>query len=403
MSHSVKMLSEYAKKDTFCILPFIGVSICHDTISPCCKLHLQKFDISNADRSLDEFFGGHQLKNMQNCFLNNQIPKACEQCFSKTNHYPSLQNNQFLKFYSEDAESNAQISQLTIMLSNVCNLACRMCGPFASSTIDNNWDNKLIKITNMQKTSKRFKNNVDEIFSEILNNDKFKTLKSVIITGGEPLLHKNLFDFLERLYFSGTKYVAITTRLSSDNFNFLEQFNLLDFSKKIINVSIDGDKIVHQYVSHFLKIDELEKNIGRISTSSITTIVTFTASIFNCHNIIRAAQYIETIAPTAFLRFNFVTNDYLQFYILPQSLKENVFKKFKSDLAQIKLTKFNSDFLNAAEHYLISGLNTNPDNMLFNKFQEYTNHLDEKYKTDILEIFPDLRGYLSFNKNESLT
>jgi len=107
--------------------------------------------------------------------------------------------------------------RLEIAFSRTCNLACSYCGPGFSSSwakdIKNNGSYDLISTT-------RFNRDIKEKVLEEDNNqyvdaflkwwpDLCKTLQVIRFTGGEPLLHKKFWEFLDLMddTFQGSLYV----------------------------------------------------------------------------------------------------------------------------------------------------------------------------------------------------
>ena len=140
-----------------------------------------------------------------------------------------------------------EVEFIDISLSKDCNLACKMCGPWASST----W-NKLTKdneeIHEFQKPSNMsFSADIEKIF----NGVNLKKLTTIKLLGGEPFITpqtKDLFEYLD-------------ANANLQNINFITNTNMTFFPDKLmkylikfkalgISLSIDGIDKINSYVRY---------------------------------------------------------------------------------------------------------------------------------------------------------
>lgn len=126
---------------------------------------------------------------------------------------------------------------ITWQINNLCNFNCPYCGKFTNDDPD------------VYKYSPR---HIAECF------DKTKKNWHIIITGGEPFLHKNLIEICSLL--TKNHYISINTNLSSPKiFEFADK---IDPAKVlVINASIHFSvrkerNILDEYIKHFIYLQE---------------------------------------------------------------------------------------------------------------------------------------------------
>jgi uncharacterized radical SAM superfamily Fe-S cluster-containing enzyme len=150
----------------FCNTPWYELHIYWDgSLGICCqedhKLYSssdQQYNIANM--SIQEWFNSDPVKKFRTDILGNQRVSACRRCYVEEDHGGNsrrLKSNQksviftrtafndsyvqspgyknFFHSYQNHGETTSHPIDLHIDLGNFCNLACKMCGPRASSTI----------------------------------------------------------------------------------------------------------------------------------------------------------------------------------------------------------------------------------------------------------------------------
>ena len=190
---------------------------------------------------------------------------------------------------------------LDIDIGNKCNLACRMCGPWASSLIAKQKDN-LQKISGKdvphwmigQVIETSISNSVRDKIFEIIS--KSNNLKRIHLYGGEPLLidfHDELCEYLIATNRSKTISLTISSNLQVDLHRKLELYN--HFNKIHLSISIDGIKDTYEYVRWPGKWEKLKRNIiewasvakhhNKVTSSHYNTTITFVLQNINIDNI----------------------------------------------------------------------------------------------------------------------
>lgn len=143
-------------------------------IAPCCLQHVDNH------RPLSTFAGVDTFRDMQQLMLQGQVPPGCEGCRIQENK----NQRSYRMFYGDNPRFRNNIRHIDLRNTNLCNLACRMCGPESSSTWAKILDQGFITNTS-----------VFEYIDPLLT----KHLIDVYITGGEPMLNPDHWDMLDRL------------------------------------------------------------------------------------------------------------------------------------------------------------------------------------------------------------
>ena len=325
----IDLIRESETKKHFCILPFNSVQINQAQISPCCKMGALETKNGSWKETMVRYFNNAQLKQMQESFLDSRIPWKCSKCFSAgdTALYPSQKFNEYQKTIEATGldpvlpdSSTPQL--LNVILTNACNLRCRHCDPSCSSSINSVWTDELVKMTGTNK-SKPF--NSDELIDELLTFDKFHSVRNVLLSGGEPLMLKRLYDITKKFKDSGCRKIGVVTNLSNDPFGYLPKLN--EIGKSIyasLTVSIDGDRPMHEYHRNLLDIDKFEANVNSLGElEHIVLSVMIAVDAINVLSFTKLIDYIFAIFPRPpIFQLSIVENSYLSMKVLPTELKK---------------------------------------------------------------------------------
>ena len=139
-----------------------------------------------------------------------------------------------------------RVEYIEISLSNKCNLACRMCGPWASST----WQKLVIDneevMSPFHKVSKHF---AEIDFKKLVKDIDLSYLKTIKLLGGEPFITPQTTDFLEYLDSQGIlENIELQTNTNATFFPKKLVKYLSKFKHLSVSLSFDGVGRVGEYV-----------------------------------------------------------------------------------------------------------------------------------------------------------
>ena len=216
----------------------------------------------NNVTDVNEIIVGGKNKNIQQLFLQNELPVGCAMC------KPSLgvtHQKNFLNLYPKPnnelyQEGKFELKYLDARWSNTCNLACVYCGPELSST----WAKELEieKIDPTDTTKKTYKIASDKsnlLIDYVLDN--VHTLTSVYLAGGEPLLMKENQLLIQAIKEKNPRcHILVNTNLTQIK-NSKIVSDLLSLENKVNwLISIDDTQERFEYLRYPAKWSEFEEN-----------------------------------------------------------------------------------------------------------------------------------------------
>lgn len=214
----------YGPQKYFCYAPFGSLFISYNgKVAPCYACKIRE---SMEHKSIEEIWNGPAFQSLRNDISNGIIPEACSFC---RNHFMSKDYGSILAnkydHYLMSTSGMPIIAELE--LSNQCNLECIMCSGTLSSSIRKNREH-LPAVVN------KLPDNFLEQFEPILKN-----LKSIELTGGDPLLIKTYYELLH-LAESINPLIDVLITTNANTFT-KETEDLLNRKMKLsFNVSVDS-------------------------------------------------------------------------------------------------------------------------------------------------------------------
>ena len=403
---SIDLLHEAQTRDPFCILPFNSIQINQYNVLPCCKMaKLERVDGSWKE-TFDRYFENPELKAMQQSFLRSEAPRACTKCFlgPKQSLYPDQKFRDFEHSVKEGLidpviQDSLTPQFLNILLTNACNLRCRHCSPGCSSSLDKIWDDELTMLTGQPKTPLM---KSDELIDELVSNPKFDTVKSVLLSGGEPLMLKRLSEVTSKFAERGAKKIGIVTNLSDDPFNFLEYFN--ELGKEVyatVTVSIDGDRLIHPYHRNQLDIDAFIANAKKLnSLKNIHVCVMMSVDAINVLSFPKLIDFVyELFDESVFFQLSLVENGYLHVRVLPIELKQLALDRVNYMIDNFpyhdRVGSYTAmDKLIQVRQVLEASIKFGYNKILFDRMITYLTVLDRKYGTSFKDVIPEFSPFL---------
>ena len=223
---------------------------------PCCVF---RADVKR--RPINPKLGVNYVMNRFKEYTNDEIAEGCKKCIIQESNgarSKRLWLNSFIHSGEYDLYYDFQ-------LSNLCNLACKMCSPNFSSRLvkpwkfyrENGYIEKDIGVSPVLP-SKWNSTIVDKIFDDI--NERTKDKKVVVeVKGGEPTMQTEFNDFFNRFENIHNVRLDLITNLQKLPDYFLE--NVSKFHKVNIGVSIEGTEETYEYIRTLGKWNTFEKNI----------------------------------------------------------------------------------------------------------------------------------------------
>ena len=330
--------------------------------------------------------------------LNDEQPKACTRCYVEESKGIASKRVEEIKNYPEYTVDVArkvtdstgymkdvQLDFVELRLGNTCNVACRTCNPASSSKWRNDYD-KLQNATTFQLTDYNTMEGFrwperDGFWEDLLQH--CDTVKTFYINGGEPMLIKEHFAFLERLVEMGKTDIKLWYNINMTLMNekVIDLWRKFDHVK--ISCSIDdlGDR--NHYIRYPTKWNDVEKNFLRLKTEGFEMDITQTVSWMNYSTL--GDFYNEFHNKHGiFVHHNYVYDpDVLSPAVLPKAMREDIHKNFEGVFDEWKLKELKTMF-------------GGPDKpKKWEQAKEYTRNLDEIRNQDIENFLPEFKGKIS--------
>ena len=338
--------------DKFCVLPWVSLETSPiGSVRPCCLAEDEivddageKFDLNTA--SFAGIQNSRYMQDLRQQFLDKKQPQTCRKCWreersgrtSKRMHtLDRLKHMISDQTWSTDAKP---LMFLDLKLGNICNLKCRICGSWSSSTFATEEINHMP--ADERKTSQHylmlkqgawprenpvFWKEIDQIVDQ---------LRYIEFTGGEPFMIQEHFDMLQGLVERGIAgnieihYNTNGTQWPEQAENIWRHFKTVE-----IAFSIDDVGARFEYQRSNAVWSEVVQNIQRFRelrsrNNNIRLQVCSTVNVFNVLYLEELANWIDT-QNFDFVYWNMMHEAYyFSINTLPDSAKQSIEQKLKS-------------------------------------------------------------------------
>jgi len=379
-----------------CKVPWLSITLAaNGDIKPCCVYKGGQHSLNRGD-TLETAW--KKLDVLREEFIQGNKPDRCNACWDREKvlgHSRRTWYDDKIQNWPNEYNLNPEfkLRHVDLNFGNTCNLKCRMCGSWGSTT----WfkEEKLLNEINPN-----FNRTVIKSPTIIHGNywdDKkevFKDLERIDFKGGEPLMQEGMYIFLEYLVewgYAENITIAYTTNGTQTPDRLKDLWP--KFKKIKIIISVEGTGDLYEYIrgGNVQTIDELENNMywydkfTNIEGSFNTAIQIY--NIFDLNNILEWFESLKTSDrwhknPNSFKFDCLVTSPkYLDINVMPIELKREALQKLnQKDYKSLRIIKSNL-------------LNQNTDENNWNLFIEFTKSLDKIRNTDITKVVTELSRY----------
>lgn len=388
----------------FCMMPWVGINIdTNSETNPCCLYKGQPLgDVRN--QSIEEIWNARPLREIRQKMLNGQTLEGCHLCYHKEKlKRDSLRNSINRDFAHrvsvidqtrDDGYLDSQaIHYWDIRYNNLCNLACRSCGPTSSSS----WyqiHNTLNPGQKLEIPLLQAGQSPDRVFDQI--SQHLDHVEKIYFAGGEPTMIENFYRILEMLDARGRNDVQLVyninlTRLSLGKRSMLDLWN--QFPSVSVGASLDamGDRA--EYLRTGTRWDDIVRNRRQIQERCphVDFYVSATTGLINA---LHVADFHRSWVDDGLIQadqFNIqllYSPKYLSVINAPDQLKYKIQSAYQDHLEW--LTPLDRLGRAASGFSSIIGMCQEKGHYDSNKFWHNVGLLDRYHKTDLLNIFPEL-------------
>ena len=359
--------------NTFCPSPWFHIRIRYDgTFEECRWAEWRiKNNVSIRDMSLREFYNSDIMVKFRSDMLQGKRLHQCESCYYEDSFgkisgrqrqllKSGIQQNNFAKTirssphfehfrFSLEHAGTAEYwpTDLQIDLSNVCNSACIMCQPDASSRVQA--DYKKLHTINPEifAMPSEFRSWVRD--PEVL--EKFCTelteipgIKYIHFLGGETLYDEAFYTICERLVSSGQSHnMIIGTTTNGTIYDDRVERLIKNFKEFHLGISIETITNLNDYIRYPGKITEILPNIDRFlhlrSDSGLYVSLRFTPNVFTISEIDQMFEYMmghNVIAENSQILFD---PAYLKIELMPDDIRMATLQRLDALITRHRLTQ----------------------------------------------------------------
>jgi len=358
--------------NTFCVLPWVSLETSPiGTVRPCCLAEEeitdnngQKFDLNTA--SFANIQNSGYMQKLRQDFLDQKQPQTCRKCWREERSGRTskrMHTLDRLKHMLPDQTWTADAKPLMFLdlkLGNICNLKCRICGSWSSSTfaaeelanLSQDEDKKsshhytMLRQGAWPRENPVFWKEIDQVMDQI---------QYIEFTGGEPFMIQEHFDMLEGLVDRGLA-ANIEVHYNTNGTQWPDQGEAIwkHFKAVEIAFSIDDVGTRFEYQRSNAIWSEVETNLSRFKelrarNANIQLQVCTTVNVFNVLYLEDVANWINQQG-FDFVYWNMMHEAYyFSISTLPNSVKTAVVDKLStaevSDCTRIEFDNI-IDFMN---------------------------------------------------------
>jgi len=339
--------------DKFCVLPWVSLETSPiGTVRPCCLAEEEivddngnKFDLNTA-RFADIQNSGY-MQDLRQQFLDKKQPQTCRKCWREERSGRTSKRMHTLdrlkhmipdQSWTYDARP---LMFLDLKLGNICNLKCRICGSWSSSTFaaeelanlslgedrKTNHHYVMLRQGAWPRENPTFWQEIEQVVDQI---------RYIEFTGGEPFMIQEHFDLLQRLVNQGIAG-QIEIHYNTNGTQWPEGAEAIWQHFKLVEIafSIDDVDKRFEYQRSNAVWSEVVENIQQFKLmrhrhANIQLQVCSTVNVFNVLYLEQLAQWIDTQA-FDFLYWNMMHEAYyFSINTLPESAKRHIAEQLTS-------------------------------------------------------------------------
>jgi len=357
-----------------------------------CCIQQQRFKtkegnpINCKDSTFNEILNTPTAIEIRESFLNGEKHESCKYCWLEEDSGKESKRQRDLKTWPLLNNKDLKVQFLDINMGNICNIKCRTCGPYNSTS----WFKEVFEI----EYFKQMYHHVQKI--DIHDEDSklwieiekcLPNLLHIDFYGGEPLLVDKQWEILQiAIKKNVAKNISIHYNTNGTIWDKSKTDILKHFKFVQIDFSIDGIDSQNYYIRYPAKWENVLKNF-KILTKLSKELTNFkiscciTVSSLNIFYINSIIEYIQKININIYLN---LVHQPLPYCItnIPENIKKEITKKPLLSDDNFFYRKWFEDVINFMNYK-----KCNEDDWL--EFLKVTKILDESRKQDFKITFPE--------------
>jgi MoaA/NifB/PqqE/SkfB family radical SAM enzyme len=335
--------------DVFCMMPWVALHVAmNGNAYPCCFADGELPIGSVGTQTVTEIWNGARLRELRVGMLEGRRSPVCAKCyeqeasgFSSLRTSANANNPHQWPVVGETCEDGTvarpNIVSLDVRFSNVCNFACRTCGPFASTA----WAKYAPTAGGRLLRPRRSSSSLLEELAPLLG-----CLEHAYFSGGEPLLTEEHYRLLEMLLGRGRADVHLSYSTNYSVFEF-RHWNVLElwrsFPRVDVSASLDGSHERGEYLRKGQRWSQVVENRRR-QREQCPHVVFSVSSTLCALNALHLPDLHEELIETGFVQPGYVFINILQapphlrLTTLPGDVKQKVRMRYERHLEYLAKT-----------------------------------------------------------------
>lgn len=432
---------------TFCPVPWIFQAVRNNgDIRVCCQANVTKNKgvvrhqdgtPYNAQRDdLEEARNADLMKSIRLNMLNGVWSEECGRCMTEEKNGLNSRRQYEIENWNynlDDAIKNTDtdgsvhttpLRYYDLRFGNLCNLACRMCGPTDSHTWYEHWigfhggnsykDTHGEVVLERNEKGRLFTADYDwhgseNFWTQIENN--IQNIEQVYMAGGEPMMIERHYEFLQKcidLDVAKNIVIEYNTNMSNLPNRVLDMWT--HFKQVRVGASIDGMGPVVEYQRWPLKWNAALKNLKKLDEyaqkhSNILAWLAYTVTVYNIWHL--PEFMLWKLKESGFKKINStkkrpVITHHVAHHpkrtnirILPADIKQNIrdhFNQYIDDVqADKEITEIQKEKFIEILNGVIKYMDDDDYQKHFDEFVRFTKYLDKQRNQDITEIIPQFK------------
>jgi MoaA/NifB/PqqE/SkfB family radical SAM enzyme len=354
--------------DKFCVLPWVSLETSPiGTTRPCCLAEDEikdqdgnKYSLMTTD--LNVVHNSEYMRKLRQEFLDKKQPQTCRKCWNEERSGRTskrMHTINRLEHIVTDTEWTVDAKPLVFIdfkLGNICNLKCRICGSWSSSTFaaeevrfegKESFHYQMLKDGAWPRKNQRFWEDIDKLMDQV---------RYLEFTGGEPFMIQEHFALLERMVAKGIAH-NVEIHYNTNGTHYPENAEEIWKHFKTVEVAFSIDDVNERFEYQRANAiwSEVNTNMDRFEqlrdrNTNIQLQVCSTVNVFNVMYLEGLANWIDKRS-FDFVYWNMLHEAYYHSVgTLPELAKQVAIKNLRNaDVTEYHRKEFNNiiDFIEA--------------------------------------------------------
>ena len=387
-------------QDKFCVLPWVSLEANPiGTVRPCCLADDEivdnagdKFNLATANFA--DIQNSNHMQRLREQFLDGEQPVTCRKCWNEesagrtSKRMHTLDRLKHMGISSGWTTDAKPLMFLDLKLGNICNLKCRICGSWSSSSFaveeianspaehsKTSFPYQMLKAGRWPRENAQFWKQIDNVLNDI---------RYIEFTGGEPFMISEHFEMLQGIVDRGIAH-QVEIHYNTNGTQWPDAEHIWKHFKTVeIAFSIDDLCERFEYQRTGASWTDVQRNIKLFGDlkkrhANIQLQCCSTVNIFNVRYIDQLADWIS-VQGFDFVYWNIMHDAwYFSIAALPESAKQAI-----ADHLNSALTMYKKDFEGIVD-FMMRGQSTDGQEMLMQ-----ISILDQRRNQDLKTVEPEL-------------